>query len=852
VTLAETATFRPLGPPAVRRRLYRAIFSAVAVAPEPCDVLFEATPAAPVPLVIVRPAALVAAWVGTPSRPAPGQVAGPSAPRPGSVDAGVERVFAAVPRDRCEGWEARTVDADRTPGLAGAGVPGEVGVQTLWAGGRTGPVRAARRVRLLAPSLDRLAALELPVRVASAREWSEAIGVVSWVRPGPRSAGVDWRTGSGRTLPPEAWFSLPASRAERTPEPGGGRTPGSDPGDRGHGIVLGASGSGKTQFLAERAARAIRRGDAVVALDLHGDLAPSIVARVGPRDRGRILAVDVEARPFPGIAALTGDGERAAAHLVAALKRLTPDGADVYWGFRLERILDSFVRLAQESGGSLLDVYELLTDRDRQESARFSTSSPVLARFLEELGPIARRTPDFLWAAAARLSKIVLAPRLAELLAPADGGLPIEELIGQGRSLLVRLPFAAVGPEAASFAGTLVLARIYLGLAAAASAGPRRSRVVLVADEAQGFSPRLLAEIVAEGRKFGVRALLATQLPERLAPELRSTVAGVARDVVVFRVPRPSAAAVGAWLALSPPDAERLLPDLPTGHAVARDPEGTDLVPIAPAPDPGEPPGTAWSERLDGTRRELGLEPIPDRQVDAEPATERLLLAALAAEEERRVLSVEELVDAADRLPGPSIDRASLADRARSSERAGLLEAGPAGLRLTPAGELRLGLGRSTGATRESAEHRSLLLRAFRTFARRGYRLEIVRQGRYDTTLPDAIFRQIPDRRRSGPPRDLSIALDEARRGWAWRYFGGRDVHVEAEVSGALRPDRLARGVRKAAHRGAFVLFLVGDAGRARRVRAVLRHLGVERDRGAVWTLPTGVGGGSGEARPRA
>jgi len=63
---------------------------------------------------------------------------------------------------------------------------------------------------------------------------------------------------------------------------------------------------------------------------------------------------------------------------------------------------------------------------------------------------------------------------------------------------------------------------------------------------------------------------------------------------------------------------------------------------------------------------------------------------------------------------------------------------------------------------------------------------------------------------------------------------------VEAEVSGALRPSRVRHGLEKARARGAFALFVVGDAARAARVRRTLRADGWGPDRAQVWTLPGG------------
>ncbi|MCI4322165.1 MAG: hypothetical protein L3K05_07670, partial [Thermoplasmata archaeon] len=70
-----------------------------------------------------------------------------------------------------------------------------------------------------------------------------------------------------------------------------------------------------------------------------------------------------------------------------------------------------------------------------------------------------------------------------------------------------------------------------------------------------------------------------------------------------------------------------------------------------------------------------------------------------------------------------------------------------------------------------------------------------------------------------------------------WRFFRGRDVDVEAEVSGAVRPDRIRRNLQKARDRGTFALFVVGDAVRAGRIRGVLESEGAGRSEAQVWTL---------------
>jgi hypothetical protein len=839
VTRSDAASLRCRAPYRVRVLLYRALAHEIAVTAVPAGAVFESTASDPIPWVTVRPGGLLgAALRGSPVEFGPvDAVASGTAPRPpGGL---FDRVGTVVSEPTLPSNDLALPPID--PSTVGRRLASSdwLAVQTFWLRGSHGGVWCARRFRFASPDRPGYEDRFAEVARAIARDWSGNGGATTIVARWGFGARRSWAARSVTDIPARAWTrSLPTQLAPRAEVPG--LSFGDGPATvAGHSVVFGSSGAGKTTYLARRAAEAIRRGVATVVVDLHGDLAPAVVARLGPADRGSVYGLDASDPPVPGISALAPgpDEDRIAAVLVAAVKRLSADGTDVYWGFRLERIYDTFVRLVLESRGTLVDLYDLLTSEDRRDAARASTRRPELARFLDELRPVVRRNPDFLWSAATRLSKVVLVPALAELLAPPEGGLPIEEMLANGDSILVRLPIARLGPEAATLAGTLVLARIFLGVAGTSPGDRLAPEVQLVLDEVQGFSPRLVAEVLAESRKFGMRAIVATQYPERLAPELRAAAAGASTQFVAFRVPSPAAAEAGEWLGLDRLRAEALLPDLPPGRGVETDPETGRLVPIPPDPGSSVGAAAAWSEVVGRTRTEFGVaEETPPRL--SEPAIERLLLAVLAAEEQGAPLTDRDLVDAAGALPGPVVDRATLEDVWPTLARRRWVELDGSGVHLSDGGARWLGLTAPTEATRETAEHRRLLLRTFRVFARRGYRIEILRQGRYDTTLPDARFRQLPTASTSSVPADIATEIERARRGWAWRYFGGRDVHIEAEVSGASRAERIRRGCVKAHRQGAVVLFVVGESGHARRIRAVLSRGNIGRDRARVWTLP--------------
>jgi hypothetical protein len=852
VPAGDAASVRLALGPRERVLRYRALACEIASTAGPAGAVFESVAPDPTPWITVRPANLVRT-LGLPSFPAGpcgGWCSAPEPPR--TLAVALDRVGVIVPDGATE-EPASGLPALEDPSPILRPDRGDwLATQTFWVRGDRGGVWAARRFRFA--SADAVAGADRAEALARsiARDWTRDLGSTTVrVRGGFRSRR-SWRARSVDDVPGGAWVrrddrSLAATAEVRVLGPASTGGAGS-----GHAVVFGASGAGKTTYLARRAAEAITRGLAVVVLDLHGDLAPAIVARLGPAARPRVVAVDAGDPPVPGVSALPSDPDedRVAAVLVAAVKRLSADGTDVYWGFRLERIYDSFVRLVLESGGTIVDLFDLLTNEERREAARLATRRPALARFLDELRPVVRRNPDFLWSAATRLSKVVLVPALAQLLAPPDGGLPVEELLGGGHAVLVRLPIARLGPEAASLAGTLILARLFLGLAGRAErAGNRATPVLVVLDEVQGFSPRLVAEVLAESRKYGLRVIVATQYPERLAPEVKSAAAGASTQFVSFRVPPPAAEEAGAWLGLERTAARSTLPELPPGRGIEIDPETGRLAAVAPERSLPFDMDRAWSDVVDRTRALVGA--VPDaRNSEPGPAVERLLLAVLGAEDRGAPLAPGAVPDAAEALPGPALDRATLAETWTALVRRGWVAEAMGAVRLTEAGARAVGLTVPTGAVRETAEHRRLLMHAFRVFARRGYRLDILRQGRFDTTLPDARFRQLPAEPSAALPRDLADELDRARTGWAWRYFGGRDVDVEAEVSGATRVDRVRHACAKAERRGAVVLFVVGNPAHARRIRANLARLGIGRDRAIVWTLRSPLGPPAPPVRP--
>lgn len=605
-----------------------------------------------------------------------------------------------------------------------------------------------------------------------------------------------------------------------------------------HVAIAGMTGSGKSQFLAHLAGEASRAGLPVVLFDLHGDLAPAALDRFGAADRERCIVID-GARPWGtgrlGVDVLGGaeapadrlrERDRLVAEVLAALKPLGA-GREEFWGPRMERVLESALRVIHEDGGTLAEVADLLAQpRLLAPALAATTDEPALRAFLEELPVVQRRQPDFLASSQNRLSRIALSRQVRALVAPPwEARVDVEAALAEGRSLLVHLPKGGLGEAASLFTANLLLARIFHGLIRRPPSGPERVRALFLLDEAQSYAPSLLRGLVEEGRKFGGATVLATQSLDRLDETLgRGTMATIG-TLLVLRGTASSAPRLRAALGLpevrpgedevGPPG-----PDTLPAHVAWVRAEGEVPLRLCSLPAPRPTPPGLWETVSDRDSSRVAPLETGQSEESREADLEAVLLEAAMAEAgaSRRL----------ERAPSEAI-RA----QARSQ---GLIEAGLGPAALTEKGWGRLGANASTGARRETTEHKLLLLAAFRIFARQGVRLELPVQGGFDL-LPDGKASLLPEAAKGRPARELVEAIARRREGWLWRLGGGRDVHVEVEVSSAVRVQRLHHSLEKGRRSRAFVLFIVGSTADGRRIRRMLAREEIERTEATVWVL---------------
>ena len=107
----------------------------------------------------------------------------------------------------------------------------------------------------------------------------------------------------------------------------------------------------------------------------------------------------------------------------------------------------------------------------------------------------------------------------------------------EGRVVLVNLSKGQLGEESSTLLGSLIVST--LGLAAFSRADSQtasRRPFFIYVDEFQSFTTLMLANMMAELRKYGVGLTLAHQYIHQLEPDIRHAVFGNAASMVAFRV----------------------------------------------------------------------------------------------------------------------------------------------------------------------------------------------------------------------------------------------------------------------------------------------------------------------------
>jgi hypothetical protein len=437
-------------------------------------------------------------------------------------------------------------------------------------GGRSGPIRATAQDLADLWGLAGAGSDSRPVDAVRSRRLPPPIVALG---PGLRSIGLD----RGRpVLVPHDLFAR-------------------------HAVLLGRTGAGKSTELVALAADDIRSGRGLTFLDPHGDAVARLLDTVPASHAHRVHLLELAAkdrpRAFNPIELDGADPELVAAQFVDTMRDLyfaTLGSAHRQIQYLRNALMTLLTMPPGADGPWTLDsLYSLFVDPRFRETFTRGLEDPVLAAFWKhQWQQDSRRGNDP--SADAILSKLgafLSYPSIRAIVSAPVSTIRPRRIMDAGDVLLVDL--SGVGRDHMRLFGSLLIARYGVAALGRQRVPPaERTPHTLYVDEVQNFDTSSLRGIPAEGRKFGLWIVMATQYLKGLGLELQSAIRA---NVATMMLLQPSPEDAGPLADLVAPLTERDLINLPRFRMAVRTELGGETS-VLTADVLREPPGLGSAE----------------------------------------------------------------------------------------------------------------------------------------------------------------------------------------------------------------------------------------------------------------
>lgn len=216
---------------------------------------------------------------------------------------------------------------------------------------------------------------------------------------------------------------------------------------------------------------------------------------------------------------------------------------------RFQQIMRASLAVLVETGETLIDLYQLLTDETYREEHLERIPDPKVkadcnAFFQNEFDHWGRDLPMMISSTTNKISALKENPSIYNLLSQKENRLDIRRVMDEGKVLIVDL--GDCDDETKRLFGTLIVTG-FEQAALSRSRAPMQERnpYYLYIDEFQDFachpgSAETFSQMLSQVRKFGLHMILANQSIAQLNPRLQ-TALGNAQTILSFRVSRADA-----------------------------------------------------------------------------------------------------------------------------------------------------------------------------------------------------------------------------------------------------------------------------------------------------------------------
>jgi hypothetical protein len=307
---------------------------------------------------------------------------------------------------------------------------------------------------------------------------------------------------------------------------------------RRHVYVIGKSGTGKSTMLANMIINDLKHGEGIAVVDPHGDLIETVLNFV-PRHRiNDVILLDpsdpdavVQLNLFE--AGNEVHRELIASGIVAIFQKMYAHT----WGPRLEYILRNALLTLLEQNSRLEDVLRLLTDDKYRARIVENLQDPILKAFwLGEFNKMQeRQRVDAISPILNKVGQFVTSPLIRNVVNAQTSSFSINDVMDQGKILLVNVSQGKLGEDNASLLGAMIITKIQLAaMSRVYIEEEKRKDFYLYIDEFQNFATTSFVKILSEARKYRLNLILANQYIAQVPEEVKSAIFGNAGNIFSF------------------------------------------------------------------------------------------------------------------------------------------------------------------------------------------------------------------------------------------------------------------------------------------------------------------------------
>jgi hypothetical protein len=318
---------------------------------------------------------------------------------------------------------------------------------------------------------------------------------------------------------------------------------------RRHLYVIGQTGTGKSNFLANMIISDIRDGKGVAVIDPHGDLVEDVLSTVPQKRIDDVIFFNPGNLERPiGLNMLEYDFNRPEQkttivnemlQIFDKLYDLKTTGGPMFEQYMRNALL-LLMEDAPNEPATLMEVPRVFSDTEFRLKKLARIKNPVVQDFWEKEAmkaggeaALENITPYI----TSKFNNFTANDYMRPIVGQVKSAFNFREIMDEGKILLVNLSKGRIGDLNAALLGMIFVGKILMSALGRVDIPQEQRRdFYLYIDEFQNFTTDSIAIILSEARKYRLNLIIAHQFIAQLTEKIRDAVFGNVGSMVAFRV----------------------------------------------------------------------------------------------------------------------------------------------------------------------------------------------------------------------------------------------------------------------------------------------------------------------------